>query len=561
MFFWRAIVCKVGRKLAGVLAVAGAVTAVTVSGTADPRTARPAEAAPFADVALHPVHYGTVEPGPAPQYDNAPRTLDLPGFDEQLDLLSREGHFATASSTPRDGAPTVSRRIVERRLQDFQAIADDHRGNRAHGTPGHKATVDYLKAILDEAGFETTVQPFRHQGKTGYNLLAELPIGDPNDVLMLGAHTDSVTAGPGINDNASGSTGILQTALALKESGLSSQRRVRFAWWGAEEIGLAGSRHYVSSLSATQRRKIKGYYNFDMIASPNPGYFVYDGDDENGWVPRTVNDRVPDIGQGYLEDVLENYFASINVPTREVQAGGRSDHSAFLNAGIPVGGLFTGLSSRRSAEAVRLWGGRQGVMYDPCYHQRCDDLSNISYEAMVRNTNAIISTVWTVAGVRENASTPGEPTTTPTTVPPVTPTTPGPTITPAPTVTTTTPTTDPVPQGCGGQDVSNAAIIDFETVSRELVVTDCDLETARQAEVTVDIDHTYRGDLVITLKSPQGQRYRVLNGVGGSADDVKETFTIPLRDSRATGTWSLEVRDTARNDTGTLNVWSLKLLG
>lgn len=556
------------------LAAVSAIAAIVVSGVSSPQITAPAEAAPFADVELHPVHFGH---GPAPQYDAAPRKLVLADFDEQVDILGREGNFAGASTAPQSGIPTVTRSVVERRLQDFQNIADNHRGNRAHGTSGHKATVDYLKNVLDAAGFETTLQPFRHQGKTGYNLLAELPTGDPNNILMLGAHTDSVTQGAGINDNASGSTGVLQAALALKDSGLASQRKVRFAWWGAEEIGLAGSRHYVSSLTAQERRRIKGYYNFDMIASPNPGYFVYDGDDENGWVPRSVNNRIPEIGQGYLEDVLENYFASINIETREVQAGGRSDHSAFLNAGIPVGGLFTGLSSRRSAEAVRLWGGREGVKYDPCYHKRCDNINNISYEAMVRNTNAIISAMWTVAGVGGSSSgpggptggptTPGTPTTDPTDQPTGGPTTPGtptmpgtPTtpITPTtqPTNPTDTPTT-PVPGTCAAEDRAGVAIEDRRTIRRQLTIDGCGLGTANSAKVKVDIKHTYRSDLIVRLKSPTGRTYRLFNRSGGSADDLKQTFDVSLRRVDPNGDWTLEVQDVARNDTGTLVSWSI----
>lgn len=554
------------KKAAVGLATLSAVAAVVVSGVTSPHVVAPAEAAPFADVALHPVHFGH---GPAPQYDAAPRELKLADFNDQIDILGREGNFAGESAAPRANVPTTTRNEVEQRLRDFQNIADNHRGNRAHGTSGHKATVDYLQNILDNAGFETTVQPFNHQGKTGYNLLAELPIGDPNNVLMFGAHTDSVTAGAGINDNASGSTGVLQAALAFKESGLSSQRRVRFAWWGAEEIGLAGSRHYVSSLTAQERRRIKGYYNFDMIASPNPGYFVYDGDDENGWVPRSVNNRIPEIGQGHLEDVLENYFASINVETREVQAGGRSDHSAFLNAGIPVGGLFTGLSSRRSAEAVRLWGGREGVKYDPCYHKRCDNINNISYEAMVRNTNAIISALWTVAIVGNGEPTPGRPTEIPTNQPTTNPTTPGVPVTPTtnpvtptsgpvtPTSGPTTAPTTPAPQRCGAVDQADVAINDRQTVRRQLTISECGLTSVTKAQVNVDIKHTYRGDLIVRLKSPEGRTYRLFNRQGGGADDLKQTFDVSLRSGAANGDWTLEVQDVARNDTGTLVSWSI----
>ena len=106
---------------------------------------------------------------------------------------------------------------------------------------------------------------------TGYNLIADWPGGDPDQVLMTGAHLDSVTAGPGINDNGSGSAAILEVALAVAATGYQPGKHLRFGWWGAEELGLRGSRFYVNALPATERAKITGYLNLDMVGSPNPG--------------------------------------------------------------------------------------------------------------------------------------------------------------------------------------------------------------------------------------------------------------------------------------------------
>ena len=126
----------------------------------------------------------------------------------------------------------------------------------------------------------TQQQSFTYGGATGYNL-ADWPggdTGDTGDTLMIGGHLDSVTAGPGINDNGSGSAANLEVALAVARAGLQPRRHLRFAWWGAEELGLRGSTAYVNSLSAAQRAAITGYLNFDMVGSPNPGYFLYGGD-------------------------------------------------------------------------------------------------------------------------------------------------------------------------------------------------------------------------------------------------------------------------------------------
>ncbi|WP_197356658.1 M28 family metallopeptidase, partial [Streptomyces clavuligerus] len=256
-------------------------------------------------------------------------------------------------------APDIPVTNVKAHLTQLQSIATANGGNRAHGRPGYKASVDHLKAKLDAAGFITTVQQFSYLGTTGYNLIADWPGGDPNRVLMAGAHLDSVTAGAGINDNGSGSAGILETALAVAREGFKPAKHLRFAWWGAEELGLIGSRDYVNSLPSTERSKISGYLNFDMIGATNGGYFVYDDDPA-------------------IESALKGYLTGIGVATEpDTEGDGRSDHASFKNVGIPVGGLFTGAGRLKTAAQVQKWGGTAGRAFDPCYHRACDTLANI----------------------------------------------------------------------------------------------------------------------------------------------------------------------------------------
>ena len=109
------------------------------------------------------------------------------------------------------------------------------------------------------------------------NVIAQTKTGSAENVVMAGAHLDSVPEGPGINDNGSGVAAVLETALQL---GRTPQVRnaVRFGFWGAEEKGLVGSEKYIESLNVDQLRDIALYLNFDMLASPNPGYLTYDGD-------------------------------------------------------------------------------------------------------------------------------------------------------------------------------------------------------------------------------------------------------------------------------------------
>ena len=109
------------------------------------------------------------------------------------------------------------------------------------------------------------------------NVIAQTKTGSTADVVMVGAHLDSVPEGPGINDNGSGVAAILETALQLGPSP-RVQNAVRFGFWGAEERGLLGSNNYIESLDVDQLKDIALYLNFDMLGSPNPGYFTYDGD-------------------------------------------------------------------------------------------------------------------------------------------------------------------------------------------------------------------------------------------------------------------------------------------
>ncbi|MFI1993981.1 M28 family metallopeptidase [Actinoplanes sp. NPDC020271] len=298
---------------------------------------------------------------------------------------------AAAAATP--DIPVAN---VKAHLAQLQSIATANGGNRAHGRPGYLASVTYVKGLLDQAGFTTTQQSFTYNGATGYNLIADWPGGDTSKTLMVGAHLDSVTAGPGINDNGSGSAANLEVALQVARSGFQPARHLRFGWWGAEELGLRGSTAYVNSLTSAQKAAITGYLNFDMVASPNPGYFLYDGDnsDNTGSGPGPT-------GSAAIEQTLADYFTSIGVPTRGTDFDGRSDYGPFISAGIPAGGIFTGAEGIKTSAQVALWGGT-ATAFDACYHKACDTSANINDTALDRNADAIAYAVWTLAG----ASTP-----------------------------------------------------------------------------------------------------------------------------------------------------------
>jgi Zn-dependent M28 family amino/carboxypeptidase len=219
------------------------------------------------------------------------------------------------------------------------------------------------------------------------NLVADSPTGRRNQTVMAGAHLDSVPEGAGIEDNGTGSATLLEIALQLKKTGTAPRDNIRFAWWGAEEAGLVGSTRYVASLTSSQLSDIDLYLNFDMIASPNYGRFIYDGDG-SGFGLKGPN------GSEMIEGVFEQYFRSAGLASEPTAFDGRSDYDAFIDRGIPAGGLFTGAEDPKSAAQVRLYGGLstfdgEPVWFDSCYHQACDSLDPIGDGANARLYRAL----------------------------------------------------------------------------------------------------------------------------------------------------------------------------
>jgi Zn-dependent M28 family amino/carboxypeptidase len=226
---------------------------------------------------------------------------------------------------------------------------------------------------------------------TTTNVIADSRTGDPTRTVMAGAHLDSVSEGPGINDNGSGSSALLEVAEQMRKS--KPANRVRFAWWGAEESGLVGSTFYVNDLAANDPQgleDIEMYLNFDMVGSPNYGLFRYDGDGSDfGLVG-------PD-GSDEIEDVFARYYSEQGVPSEASPFNGRSDYQAFIANGIPAGGLFTGAEGIKTPAQAAKWGGTAGVAYDPCYHSACDTIDNLSAEALTINADAIAYAVYLFA--------------------------------------------------------------------------------------------------------------------------------------------------------------------
>jgi Zn-dependent M28 family amino/carboxypeptidase len=222
------------------------------------------------------------------------------------------------------------------------------------------------------------------------NVIADTPTGDANKVVVVGAHLDSVVEGPGINDNGSGTAGILEIAVQMAKLKVKPRQKVRFAFWGAEESGLLGSEHYVDTLSDANLTKIYANLNFDMIGSPNFVRFVYDGDGSDTPV-------VGPPGSAQIEQVFTRYFASQKLASAPTEFSGRSDYGPFIAVGIPAGGLFSGAEGIKTPEQAAVYGGTAGVAYDKCYHKACDTMTNLNTTALAQLGDAAAHAVYTLA--------------------------------------------------------------------------------------------------------------------------------------------------------------------
>ena len=222
----------------------------------------------------------------------------------------------------------------------------------------------------------------RRVRSASFNVIAETSAGDGGHVVVLGAHLDTVDSVEGANDNGSGVAALLETAVQMARVPLPN--RLRFAFWGAEEIGLLGSDHYLARLEQAERDRIALYLNFDMLAAPNHAFAFYagDGDPLPGAAPR------PRAGPA-IEQALAGYYLARALPVRRSDIGDRSDHRSFARHGIPYGGIEAGHETVKRQADVALWGGSAGVAHDPCYHRACDTASHLGAFALEVNADAV----------------------------------------------------------------------------------------------------------------------------------------------------------------------------
>lgn len=227
-----------------------------------------------------------------------------------------------------------------------------------NGTTGLDA-IAYIDSTVDE--IMTT------------NVIAQTTAGDPENCVMLGGHSDSVAAGPGINDDGSGTISLLEIATQLTKYEVNNC--VRFGWWAGEEEGLLGSTYYAEHLSAAENQKIRLFMDYDMMASPNGVFQIYN----------STNSANP-AGSGELRVLYEDWYKEQDLNYTYIVFDGRSDYVGFLDSGIPSGGIATGAEGIKTKEEASIFGGEAGAQYDPCYHELCDDIHNLDLDEWEANT-------------------------------------------------------------------------------------------------------------------------------------------------------------------------------
>jgi Zn-dependent M28 family amino/carboxypeptidase len=232
-----------------------------------------------------------------------------------------------------------------------------------------------------------------------WNVLAEKRGKVHDQDVVIGAHLDSVPEGAGINDNGSGTATILTIAEQIDKLHIKPRNTLRFAFWGAEEAGLFGSNHYVANLSDEKFAKIALNLNFDMVGSRNFVRFVYDGDGDAFGLAGPP-------GSDVIEDVFIDHFRRHGLVSDPTAFDGRSDYFAFINAGIPAGGLFSGAEGIKTREQQRRYGGLADVAYDECYHEACDNILNVNREALRQFGKAAAHAVLYFGMTREDITPP-----------------------------------------------------------------------------------------------------------------------------------------------------------
>jgi Zn-dependent M28 family amino/carboxypeptidase len=339
----------------------------------------------------------TVPPAPTPSSTSGCEAADFAGFPAGAIALVQRGTCTFGEKAQNAQAAGASAIVVFNegqpgREDTLQGTLGAPVGIPAIGV-SHQFGATAVNAI--RGGATVTWRIATHtisETRTTNNVVADSPFGDPDRTVVVSAHNDSVLAGPGINDDGSGTSMDLELARHLGKSGRKPANHVRFLWVGAEELGLLGSQFYVDSLSEAERAQIIAMLDFDMVASPNWARQVYDGDGSTFGA-----DVSGPNGSGFIESLFTRWFDGQGQAHEPIPFDGRSDYVAFTNAGIPAGGTFTGADAIKTAQEQLLFGGIAGEQLDQCYHQACDTLDNLNLEVFADMKDAAADVLFQLA--------------------------------------------------------------------------------------------------------------------------------------------------------------------
>lgn len=304
-------------------------------------------------------------------------------------------HPVIAQDTNEKGLSHIS---AERARNYISFLADDLLQGREAGTPGGQIAANYIVSLLRDWGIKPFLtddyrQPFdaarvtnpqsgnwqihpdsiagikalgAHSIRHMNNLLAAIP-GRSNEIVVIGAHYDHLGIMDdigedgcynGADDNASGVSAVLQIAKAIKESGITPERTIVFAFWDGEEKGLLGSKHFVHTYSNPEQ--IKAYMNFDMVGrgpEHNPRHLSY-----------MYTASYPAFGDWLRNDMERHSFKFDPEYKAWDNPTGGSDNAPFALAGIPI-----------------VWYHTEG---HPDYHRPSDHSDKIDYTKLTDITRA-----------------------------------------------------------------------------------------------------------------------------------------------------------------------------
>jgi len=234
-----------------------------------------------------------------------------------------------------------------------------------------------------------------------YNVIAESKGGDKNHVLVVDAHLDAIY-GAGMLDNASGSAAILDIAQKMKN--VTPRNKLRFIWFGGEELGLLGSEYYVNNLTKAQASHIGYDLDADVFGTPNYIIGILDPaapDFFSRIVPATFPNRVYKASQ-VSRDQSVDFFDAAGFNHEFLSPNG-TDAFSFNAIGIPASGLLTGQDCCKSQEEVDLFGGQVGnyegnlgTFDGGCVDNPfrwCDNLENVDPDNLTLMSKAFANTV------------------------------------------------------------------------------------------------------------------------------------------------------------------------